>query len=60
MVKSKTYNGQEISRVKGGIKVNGVLYKKMDPQAFILDKKNILKAIAECLQENDFKGILRY
>lgn len=57
MAKIKTSEKHTISS-KDIVKLKKVTFKKFDALSYILNKENVLSAIAECLEENDFEGIL--
>lgn len=59
MAKIKTSEKQEASsQTKHFVKVDESKCKIHDPFEYLLDKKNILKAIEECVQENDLEGVI--
>lgn len=58
MVKRKILEKQKISSQKNVIKLDTRHCKEFQPFEYILNKENILGAVKECLQENDFEGII--
>lgn len=57
MAKAKTLAKRKTSS-ESIVQVNRKLLKKREPFVAILDKNKIMEAIAECLKESDFAGIL--
>lgn len=57
MAKRKTLEKQKISS-KNITKLNTANCKRYQPFVCTLNKENVLEAIAQCLDENDFEGII--